>query len=156
MSTWFDAIVIKKPKIGRHGKRVRINGVTYISKTEAMKKLGVGWTNLHRLMNRQAPTQAGRKKKPIIVDGVHYPSLRAAQSATGKSYYSVQNLKTPKAIKALRPSGAPMRFEVLYNGVEYSSLRAAAVANDVCMETIRRHGTVLRMIPIDSNLPQLR
>lgn len=71
------------------------DGRRFHSITEAAKRLGVDTTTIHYHINKYGNVDRIGKRlgTPIEIDGVTYPSIRAASVATGKSIDVLQRMR---------------------------------------------------------------
>ncbi|CAB4121244.1 Nuclease-associated modular DNA-binding 1 [uncultured Caudovirales phage] len=136
--------------------RVRIRGVVYESEQDAADAFGVQRAHIVSMISRCREDFIGMgtgrhqrvsgKGKAICVGGVTYGSLREASAALGLRKNRLAEIVAKQkpgeleaVIKRLKERGTTrVSTAVTVQGITYESLRAAAAAFNVHVETIRR------------------
>lgn len=85
---------------------VTIRGTTYKSQREAAEALGVSQTTIHFAMLRGTLDKVGlgghkTRSKPVMVDGVRYPSISAAARSlgiTGRAFHAICAYKRKRGL----------------------------------------------------------
>ncbi len=88
---------------------VRIRGVTYRSITDAAKAQGVHERTVYFHLDAGTPDLIGKqmqtKRRPCTIEGVDYPSLRAAARALGVSVEAIRQRANRAEMKKLKEKG---------------------------------------------------
>ena len=118
-----------------HSKPVTIDGVTYSSRIEAAKVLGVDRHTIYRWIKRSTLDAESRKEKKhpnavkCSIEGIEYPSKSAAMKALGISERLLNKIISEEKPYAKQP--------IIIDGVRYKTLKEAAEIHGVLPDTIK-------------------
>lgn len=120
---------------GRNGKPVKIRGTEYPSMTAAAKALGVSRSVVWQAKSegRLDTVGTGVNATPCIIHGKEYPSIMEASRQLNVNPRSISRLLDLGRVSELVPGeryqpALMRRVGLVWDGVEYRSIREAAIA----------------------------